>query len=87
MSAARSGEEEYKCRDMPCMHFVVDEERGIFKVFLEDRDIIIPVSLEKMREVCYKLQESVSSGRLKEADEEETDYLAKKYLGAEPLGE
>jgi len=75
----------YKCTNPPCIHVVVDSRRGIFKVFLEDYDgLVIPIPLQALRRACSALSEV--SG-LREASGDEVDYLARRYLEAEPKEE
>lgn len=81
------GSEAYRCREAPCIHVVIDDNRGVFKVFVEDRDVIIPVPLERVRELCERLVALRSKQGLREANERECDFLAKRYLDAEPLEE
>ncbi len=80
---------DYECREPPCIHVVVDERRKIFKIFVEDYDIIIPVPFEKAVEACRKIRivEELASQGYKEAYGDETDYLARRYLKAEPSEE
>ncbi len=77
----------YRCDNPPCIHIVVDERRGIYKVFVEDYDRIIPIPGKELAKACSKLASSVSRGRLREATEGETDFLARRYLEAEPVEE
>ncbi|MEB3817037.1 MAG: hypothetical protein LRS46_03750 [Desulfurococcales archaeon] len=79
------GGEPYKCGNPPCLHVVLDRRRRIFKIFLEDYDgLVIPVPLQEIKRVCSRLREL--SG-FREASGEEIDYLARKYLEAEPENE
>jgi hypothetical protein len=74
----------YKCRNPPCIHIVRDERKGFYKVFLEDYDgLIIPIPYEELKRVCRRLEEVEVAG-LREASGDEVDYLARKYLDAEP---
>ncbi len=75
----------YRCDEPPCIHVVIDERRGIYKVFVEDYDRIIPISTQELARACNMLTSSISRGRLREADEGETDFLARRYLEAEPV--
>ena len=72
----------YNCPEPPCIHVVVDERKGIFKVFVEDYDLIIPIPVEEVSRACKSLEELGYTGR--EAYGDEVDYLARKYLDAEP---
>lgn len=75
----------YKCGEPPCIHIVVDERKNLFKIFLEDYDgLIIPIPLEAMQRACSSLKEAEG---LREAWGDEIDYLARKYLEAEPKEE
>jgi len=75
------------CNECPCFHLVVDGRRKIFRVFLEDCDgIFIPVSISQLNKVCGALS-IISEHRLREASSEQTDDLARKYLGVEPVEE
>jgi hypothetical protein len=82
-------EEKHECRRPPCIHIVVDERRRIFKIFVEDYNVIAPVPIEAAREACRKLREleSLISRGYREAEGDEIDFLARKYLGAEPVEE
>jgi hypothetical protein len=79
--------ETYTCKSYPCIHIVIDDRRKIFKVFIEDYDYIMPIELSKLREACEKLASDPRLKRYREAKEDEEDYLARKYLGAEPIKE
>jgi len=85
----RSGE-DYTCSDPPCIHVVYDEKKRIFKVFVEDYNVIIPIPLERFLQACGKLRDLRNRGGgrgYREAVHEEVDYLARKYLEAEPYTE
>jgi len=74
----------YHCPAPPCIHVVYDERRRIYRVFIEESDgglISIPVS--KLESACSDLQWLRSRG-FREADMAETDFLARRYLGARP---
>ena len=82
-------EERHECRQPPCIHVVVDPRRRVFKIFVEDYNVIAPISLEAVREACRKLgtlNELLRKG-FREAEGEEVDFLARKYLQAEPIEE
>ena len=82
--------EDYTCNDPPCIHVVYDEHRKIFKVFVEDYNVIIPIPVERFIQACGKLRDlrSKQGGKgYREAVHEEVDYLARKYLEAEPYTE
>jgi len=80
---------DYECSEPPCVHVVVDERRKIFKIFIEDYDIIIPLPFEKAVEACRKISvvEELASQGYREAHGDDTDYLARRYLKAEPSEE
>ncbi len=79
------GPRRYRCTDPPCLHIVIDERRGIFKIFLEDYDgLIIPIPVNTLKRACSSLSETEG---LREALDDEVDYLARKYLEAEPKEE
>ena len=71
------------CVECPCFHLVVDDHKKIFKVFLEDCEgIVVAVNFNQVRKLCGRISE-VKQQKLREASLEETDYLARKYLGLE----
>ena len=71
----------YQCPEPPCIHIVVDERRRVFKVFIEDYDMIIPIPVEELSKACNRLR---GIEKLREAYGDEVDYLARRYLEAEP---
>jgi len=74
--------EHYKCPEPPCIHLVFDRRRGIYKVFLEDYDgLIIPIPLKVLMKACKAIK---TVENMREASGEEVDYLARRYLEAEP---
>ncbi|MCE4602328.1 MAG: hypothetical protein F7C08_03750 [Desulfurococcales archaeon] len=73
----------YNCLEPPCIHVVVDERKGIFKVFVEDYDLIIPIPIEEISRACRSLEEELGHAS-REAYGDEVDYLARKYLDARP---
>ena len=78
-----------RCEDPPCIHVIVDHRRKAFKIFIEDYEVIAPVPLKVAREACSKLEELerlVKRG-YREAEGEEVDFLARRYLEAEPYEE
>ncbi len=75
----------YECREHPCIHVVIDKRKGIFKVFVEDYDRIIPLSLEELMKAWTIVSSEALDKRLREARDKEIDYLARKYLEAEPV--
>ncbi len=78
----------YTCPNPPCLHVVVDERKGMFKVFFDDGEILQPIPASVLESACRELAEARSSApRLREAEAEEIDYLARKYLHAEPVDE
>ncbi len=79
--------EGYKCNKPPCIHVVIDDRRKLFKIFVEDYDYIIPIERDKLMNTCKVLFEDPRMKRYKEAVDDEIDYLARKYLKAEPLSE
>ena len=83
---AEKGKLNYRCHEPPCIHIVVDEERKVFKVFLEDYDRIIPIPIEILVRACTSLK-MIGGGEYREADGDEVDFLARKYLNAEPVEE
>jgi len=78
---------KYKCEKPPCIHIVIDNRRKIFKVFVEDYDYIMPVEISKIIKVCKLIGTDPRLKRYREALDDEIDYLARKYLEAEPLSE
>jgi hypothetical protein len=81
----RTSEERYRCPEPPCIHVVLDKRRGIYKVFLEDYDgLIIPIPLKVLKKACEDIK---AVENLREASGEEIDYLARRYLEAEPKEE
>lgn len=88
----REAKRTYKCEDFPCIHVVIDDRRKRFKVFIEDyvepidEAYIIPVSASRLAEACEELDRILAEG-YREAEGEEIDELARKYLGARVLGE
>jgi len=78
------GPRSYYCDAPPCIHVVYDERRKIYRVFIEESDgglVSIPVS--KLEKACNELSWLKSRG-YREADMAETDFLARRYLGARP---
>ncbi len=74
-----------KCEECPCFHLVVDDHKKIFKIFLEDCEgIVVAVGYNQVRKLCGRIGE-VRQARLREASADETDYLARKYLGLEVI--
>jgi len=74
----------YPCVDPPCIHVVYDDRRKIFKVFIEDQyeggeTIVTSIPAEKLRKACADLR-TVTEKNYREADEAETDFLARRYL-------
>ncbi len=76
--------ERYTCPDPPCIHVILDEKKRLLKVFVEDYDRIIPIPVEELSKACNKLGEALYV-EPREAYGEEVDYLARKYLEAEPI--
>jgi len=74
----------YHCPDPPCIHVVYDERRRIYRVFIEESDnIVVSIPASKLESACNDLQWVKSRG-FREADMAETDFLARRYLGARP---
>jgi len=80
-----SGKRLYECREHPCIHVVIDRRKGIFKVFIEDYDRIIPLSFEELVKAWTIVSGEALGKKLREARNNEVDYLARKYLEAEPV--
>ncbi len=76
--------EKFVCDNPPCIHVVIDERRRIFKAFIEDLTdegpIFIPLALPELKKACERLNLALEAG-MREATVDETDYLARKYLG------
>ena len=91
MARRRGGRQppkSYVCPEPPCLHVVVDERKGIFKVFFEDSEYITPIPARLVEKACKELASLKEAGvRLREAEGQEVDYLARKYLGASPVEE
>ncbi len=85
--ASRSKSPKYKCEKPPCVHIVVDDRRKIFKVFIEDYDYIMPIEISKIIKACKLIESDPRLKRYREALDDEIDYLARRYLEAEPLTE
>ena len=83
----RAQRDPYRCESYPCIHIVFDDRRKIFRIFVEDYDYIMPIDVSELREACRILESDPRLKRYREARGEEEDYLARKYLGAEPLSE
>ncbi|BAF34814.1 hypothetical protein APE_2021a [Aeropyrum pernix K1] len=86
----RRVEKSYRCDNPPCIHVVVDSRRKIFKVFLEDYNVIAPIPFDKVIAACEDvktLKNLVENEGFREAEAEDVDMLARKYLGAEPYEE
>jgi len=79
----------YECKSPPCIHIVVDRRRKLFKVFVEDYDIIAPLPIDALEEACTMLEtlEKLVKEGYREARGSEVDFLARKYLEAEPFEE
>ncbi len=74
-------------QEPPCIHVVYDRKRRIYAVFFEDTTgDIIPLESQKLVKAFEKLKKVVLDG-YREAQGDEIDYLAKTYLGAEPVTE
>lgn len=84
--ARKKSKEVYTCPEPPCIHVIVDERKGIFKVFVEDYDTIIPIPVEELSKACRSLDEGLHRVN-REAYGSEVDYLARKYLNAKPKEE
>ena len=84
---AKNQKEYYRCEEPPCIHIVIDERRKIFKIFIEDYEYIIPIEFSKLLKTCKVIEENSRLKKYREASEADEDYLARKYLGAEPLRE
>ncbi len=83
-------QQSFECDSPPCIHVVVDERKKVFKVFLEDYEVIAPIPLEKVVAACEsvrRLREMVSREGFREAEGDEVDRLARRYLRAEPYEE
>ncbi len=81
--------ETHECKQPPCIHVIIDPRKRIFKIFVEDYNVIAPISLEAVREACSKLRrlaELIEQG-YREARGDEVDFLARKYLEAVPVKE
>ena len=77
----------YECDAPPCVHVVVDEAQKIFAVFIEDWDgNILLIKAEEILKAANAIREVLSEG-YKEAIPTQADYLARKYLNAEPIEE
>ncbi|BAN90739.1 hypothetical protein [Aeropyrum camini] len=86
----RKVEKSYRCDNPPCIHVVVDSRRKIFKIFLEDYNLIAPIPFERAIAACEDIKSLKSLAEnegFREAVDEEVDMLARKYLGAEPFEE
>ncbi len=77
-------QEKFTCKSYPCFHIVIDKRRKIFKIFLEDFDeYIIPIPFKEIERLVSFINE-YGLEHMREAVDDEIDYLARKYLGAEP---
>ncbi len=77
----------YECSSYPCFHVVADHRHKKLAVYLElsDGDIIyIPLN-EFIK--AYETLSKYIKKHYSEAIGREIDYLASKFLGAEPLEE
>ncbi len=77
----------YHCEYPPCIHVVYDERRKIYRVFIEfDDENIYTFDEEQVLGACSLIEWLKNEGyRL--ADEAESDFLARRYLGANPAEE
>lgn len=74
----------YPCPEPPCIHVVFDERRKIFRVFIEDQyeggeTIVTTIPADRLRRACAELR-GVEEMGYREADDNETDFLARRYL-------
>lgn len=73
---------EYECRTYPCIHVVVDYSKKIYALFLETSDgDIIHVPASEVIVAADRVLE-LSKARLREARDDEIDWLAEEKLGA-----
>ncbi|MCE4600634.1 MAG: hypothetical protein F7C38_03615 [Desulfurococcales archaeon] len=74
-----------QCDNPPCIHVVYDERRRIYAIFIEfDEENIFPIEAEMLEAACRDLAKARGMG-LREANPQETDFLAVKYLNARPV--
>ncbi len=84
MPGNRGRKRSYYCSDPPCIYVVYDERRKIYRVFIEESDGgIISIPESKLAQACSELAWLRDQG-FREADMQETDFLARRYLGARP---
>lgn len=78
---------KYECEKPPCLHLVIDYPTKKFAVFLEDYSgevVWIPVS--KILNITEDVRKLLTK-HFKEAEADEVDELAIKYLEVEPIEE
>lgn len=79
-----------ECENPPCLHVIYDYRRRIYKVFVEyledDEPIYMPLRSEELREAYKDVYLLLGEG-FREADSDETDFLARRYLGASLIDE
>ncbi|HDJ83545.1 MAG TPA: hypothetical protein ENG44_00940 [Desulfurococcaceae archaeon] len=73
---------EYVCKEYPCIHVVVDYSKKIYALFLETSDgDIIHIPVYEVKRALEKVEE-LSKARFREACGDEIDWLAEERLGA-----
>ncbi len=79
--------EKYECENPPCIHVVVDNDKKVFAVFVEDWEgNILLIRSEEIVKAFNAISDALAKG-FREADPQQADYLARKYLDAEPVEE
>lgn len=74
-----------ECEEPPCIHVIYDWKRRIYRVFIEyledEGPVYMPLRSEELREAYKDVYLLLGEG-FREAGPEETDFLARRYLGA-----
>lgn len=79
--------QSYECENPPCIHVVTDKDQRIFAVFVEDWDgNIIFVRAEDILKAADMIKQLIDDN-YREAEASQVDYLARRYLNAEPVEE
>jgi len=79
--------ESYECETPPCIHVVVDDAQRIFAVFVEDWEgNILLIKAEEIVKAAERIKQLIDD-EYREASPNQADYLARRYLNAEPIEE
>ncbi len=79
--------QSYECENPPCIHVVVDEAQHIFAVFVEDWEgNILLIRADEVVKAAERIKQLIDD-EYREAGPNQADYLARRYLNAEPIEE